>query len=56
MSVLIFSCIFAFFNYKLAEAYDKDSTVWAILGFMFGILGTGALALILVLEGLKENK
>ena len=44
--IILFGALFAWLCAEMAETRNRDTTVWAILGFLFGLFAVIVLALI----------
>jgi uncharacterized membrane protein YsdA (DUF1294 family) len=44
--LLTISALFGWLGYAMADSRNRDKTVWAVLCFLFGLLGVIVLALL----------
>ncbi len=44
--IILFGALFAWLCSEMAKTRNRDTTVWAILGFLFGLFAVIVLALI----------
>ena len=53
MAALICWLICAYISYEIAKSKGRNAGVWAVIGFLFSILGV---ILVAILPSVKDNK